>query len=162
MPPCQCSIFASTPTTRPRCNAHAKSPSSSPIGGWAPTSRTPAVGASRQLPRYRAAMARLIAGVDDDLRPLTVRGAYPPVAVPAGGLVGGLPITYPPDTIPAGGLEGGFVFVAGERNVPAYRPFTRAEDAAPLAAGGPPPWPPRPPPRPCPGGGRGRASEASN
>ena len=94
-------------------------------------------------------MARFIAGVDDvtpnDLRRLTV--AYPPDVVKAGSLVGCPLIIYQPETIPAGGLDGGFIFVAGERSVPAYRPITRAEDAAPLAAGRPPPWPPRPPPR---------------
>jgi hypothetical protein len=44
-------------------------------------------GTSCRLPRFRAAMARLIAGVDDDLRPLPV--IYPPGADPAGGLAGG-------------------------------------------------------------------------
>jgi hypothetical protein len=88
-----------------------------------------------------------IAGVDDDLRPLPV--SYPPDAIPAGGLAGGPPIAYPPDTIPAGGRGGGFVLIAGERNVPAYLPITRAADAAPPAAAGP---------GPRPGGGGGRAS----
>jgi hypothetical protein len=88
-------------------------------------------GSSCRLPRFRAAMARLIAGVDDDLRPLPV--IDPPGADPAGDLAGGPP-AYPPDTIPAGGLGGGFVFLAGERNVPAYRPITRAAAVAPPAA----------------------------
>jgi hypothetical protein len=45
------------------------------------------------------------------------------------------------------------ILIAGERNVPSYRPLTRAEDAAPLAAGGPPPvaaLPPAPAPGPGP------------
>jgi hypothetical protein len=63
--------------------------------------------------------------------------------------MGGPLIYYSPDTIPAGSLRGGSVLVAGERNVPAYRPLTRAEDTAPLAVGGPPPvaaLAPAPPP----------------
>ena len=86
------------------------------------TVRHEAVGASCLLPRYRAA---IIAVVDDDLRRLTD-------TVPS-------PVAYPPEAIPAGGLDGGFVFVDGHRCVPAYSPITQAEDAVPLAAEAPPP-----------------------
>ena len=84
------------------------------------------VGVSSRLPCYRAAMARLIAGVGPDLQPLPTRAvdaaarAYPQAALPEDGP----------------GPASGLIFINGTPHVPAAIPLRRM--VAPGVAAAPP------------------------
>jgi hypothetical protein len=84
------------------------------------------------------------------------RSSSPDGRLPAGRRPSGEPRRRSPDRLSAGNNSGRRprwrfrlrLSRAGPASPPSRdRPITRAEDAAPLAAGRPPPWPPRPPPR---------------
>ena len=90
-------------------------------------------GAGCRLPRCRAAMARLIAGVDVDLQPASRTWATLRVAN----------MGYPEAAFPVGGLSGGFTLINGTPKLPASLPILRLVGlgAPPAAAVAPPPLP---------------------